>query len=378
MAFVVGSGHVSGEARCGSRAAAVRGGWKDAAVAVYARRARAHARCVRVSMEVSGLEQQEKEELVSPQRAQDCAPVPLSFEAAVEQMRDAVQRALDQGYTRLLVEVDTTVGDETYTALKNSIPLVKAAAQLLSEGQVDFGNTAEAQPGSAASSSASSANRERSVSQKGGNLFEVASGAEGESEPAVRARIVRVVLPDSGAAALLLRDWEKEGQDMSSLRIVGFENMLPAEDDEAFIIAVPRASEVEQLERFVNEAAPMFSSKARPTIIINPDFVDMGVTGLGLAARQLRSRFLSTLESAFYLKSLPWGILIRAYPRLWAVYQDDPTVESQFRLIAAQQTRPSSDELEEFLDAANPELAEKGGGGLFSKLGKFLQMYMKG
>jgi len=273
-----------------------------------------------------------------PPNPASCTGIPASFEDSIVQMKVALQKALDQGYSRILIEVDTTVGDATYTALKNSIPLAKEIAMLLSDGSVNYPTFNEAE-------------------KKDGAQYNV-----------------KIVMPDAGAAALLKRDWAEIGARFS---IVGFENESPRVEDDAFVVVAPRASEVEKLEKLTEMASPFLSSKARPVIMINPDLVDMGVTGLGLAARELRQRLLSTFETVYYLKSLPWGVILHSYPEDWSVWQDDVNAEEGFRLIKLTPKRPSADQLEQFLDEANPD-EKSSSGGMFAKLGRFISMYMKG
>jgi len=41
--------------------------------------------------------------------------------------------------------------------------------------------------------------------------------------------------------------------------------------------------------------------------------------GIGYAARQLRERFLSILESCYYFRPLESAIVYRSYPSMWQV-----------------------------------------------------------
>mmetsp|Transcript_11228 Transcript_11228/g.30231 ORF Transcript_11228/g.30231 Transcript_11228/m.30231 type:complete len:399 (-) Transcript_11228:62-1258(-) len=308
--------------------------------------------------------------------------VPQSFEAAVDQAGEALRAAFRAGYSRVLIEVDTTVGDETYTALKNAIPLAKAVANALvalPQDQLpplELNSNSKASAKAPASADGGSGDVAKS-DDDGDNINNTKNNDNDVSTQ--RGDKIKVVLPDTGAAALLQRDWSDRSE---RVVLAGLEREVPSADDAGFVIVVPRASEVQRLEQFASKASPLFSAKgARAFVLVNPDLVDMGVTGLGLTARQLRERFLSSFETAYYLKALPWGVLLRAYPGKWAVWVDAADAPGGFALAKEFARRPTSDELDEVLEAAE---TSSGGGnsaskpGVFAKLSRFLKMYMKG
>mmetsp|Transcript_12501 Transcript_12501/g.38169 ORF Transcript_12501/g.38169 Transcript_12501/m.38169 type:complete len:289 (-) Transcript_12501:168-1034(-) len=249
--------------------------------------------------------------------------LPDSMEDAMRRARDAYEAAGAQGYRRVTIEVDLTGGDETYTVLKNTLPLVKTFTELAFE-----------------------------------------DGAKG----------LRLVFPDMGAAALAARDWKS----LSNATFVGFERVKAADEDTAVLLVSPRASEVEPLTDFVNVVSPLFKQSARPFILFNPDLIDMGVTGMSLTARRLREEVLNTFETVFYLKTLPWGAIYRCYPSGWTVWQDDPNVEGGFRLLDTKLKKPDAEELDNILEAANPGKSNAASGGFFASLKRFLSVYSKG
>jgi hypothetical protein len=117
-----------------------------------------------------------------------------------------------------------------------------------------------------------------------------------------------------------------------------------------------------------------------PVLMINPDLVDMGVTGLSLNARRLRERVVDRFDTVYYLRVFTWGVILRAYPGSWSVWVDDPDTPAGFRLLQAFQNRPTNDEIDSCLAEGGD--AGTGGssatGGWVSQLSRFLSNYMKG
>jgi Domain of unknown function (DUF1995) len=46
-------------------------------------------------------------------------------------------------------------------------------------------------------------------------------------------------------------------------------------------------------------------------ILVNPELVNMGTTGYGLAGRRIRDLVLATFNSAYYLRTLAWGAVTK-------------------------------------------------------------------
>jgi hypothetical protein len=97
-------------------------------------------------------------------------------------------------------------------------------------------------------------------------------------------------------AALARRDWGDvpfKIDDVGSSRTPMEDKIQP--DDEAFLLVAPSSVEVSQVEKLSNLAGD------RPFVLLNPQLEDLYVVGIGYAARQLRDRFLKTIESCYYL-----------------------------------------------------------------------------
>lgn len=249
-------------------------------------------------------------------QSSSAAMIPGSLAAACEQARLSVQAALSTGQRRMFIEVDISNGDATYTALKNSLP----SLQLLLPGLF---------PGR-----------------------------------------VRVLLPDSGAAALAKRDWPE--LDESKVTLGSIEDGGAQEGDDAVVIVVPRASETEALSRVAENTGDV------PLLVLNPDLVDMGVTGLSLNARRLRERLIDSFDTVYYLRVFEWGVMLREFPGSWGVWVDDPGSEIGFRMVSEFDSRPSTDTLAEALDAVDGAGDGGGLGGMVASFRRFVGLYMKG
>ncbi|NUN66145.1 DUF1995 family protein [Pseudanabaena biceps] len=143
----------------------------------------------------------------------------------------------------------------------------------------------------------------------------------------------QAIFADAGAAALAKREWA----DLDvSVRGVNEGRRAIREEDKAFLVIEPTSIEVEQVEKLVKLAGD------RPFVMFNPRLENSEV-GLGLAARQMRDRFLSTFETAYYIKPLELGALWRCYPQTWQIWQQ---TEIEMQKLAEVAQRPSSEDIE--------------------------------
>lgn len=155
-----------------------------------------------------------------------------------------------------------------------------------------------------------------------------------------------VLFPDTGAAALARRDWGQTSfrvTDLGTSRSPVETRLQP--EDQQFLVVSPSAIEVAQVEKLSQFAGD------RPVILLNPKLEDIAIIGIGYAARQLRERFIKTIESCYYLKSLEGATLRRCYPSMWEVWLE---VDGQYQLITELPTKPVGDELDLILAQATP------------------------
>lgn len=160
---------------------------------------------------------------------------------------------------------------------------------------------------------------------------------------------LKVIFPDTGAAALARREWgetEFKVTDIGSSRTPV--DMKISETDQIFLVVSPSAIEVSLVERLCNLAGD------RPVILLIPQLEDVSIVGIGYAARQLRERFLSILESCYYFRPLDSAIVLRTYPGLWQVWQQAEG-EQEYKLIAEVPQKPLGETLDRILAGQNED-----------------------
>jgi hypothetical protein len=172
--------------------------------------------------------------------------------------------------------------------------------------------------------------------------------------------VVKIFFPDAGSAALARRDWTDVSYILKGIN----EPLVPVQpEDEAFVLVAPTSVEVQKAESVANEAGD------RPFIMINPKLQDMSVVGIGYAGRQVRERFLNTIETVYYLCPIPSGLVYRSYPGPWQLFQE--TESGDYQLLQEFSARPSAEDIDQaFAQVLSPN--ERSGGFLRS-LGQFLK-----
>lgn len=185
--------------------------------------------------------------------------------------------------------------------------------------------------------------------------------------------VFKMYFPDAGAAALARRDWDNPE---FVVRGIGELQGKIEPDDNAYIFIEPSSVEVSQVEEMCNEAGDKF------IIMLNPKLEDVATIGIGYAGRQLRERFLSTLESVYYLRPMEGAVLFRCYPSPWQVWQE--TAEGEYSVLAELPQKPSGEALDRILmgeqstDSSAPETGQPAApkqkrGGFLSELQSFIR-----
>ncbi|MDY6939918.1 MAG: DUF1995 family protein [Cyanobacteriota bacterium] len=187
---------------------------------------------------------------------------------------------------------------------------------------------------------------------------------------------LKVFFPDTGAAALARRDWGEVPFKIADLgsRNLAIETLIEPED-ECFLIVEPSPVEVLKVEQLCQHAGE------RPVVMLLPRLEDVSIVGIGYAARQLRERFLSTLESCYYIRPLQDASVFRCYPSPWQVVLE--TEDGTYQVVSETATKPIGEALERILmgasESANPEDTSATSGtsrpqkGFFSELKRFLK-----
>ncbi|MEO0769560.1 MAG: DUF1995 family protein [Cyanobacteria bacterium J06649_4] len=148
----------------------------------------------------------------------------------------------------------------------------------------------------------------------------------------------KVLFPDAGAAALARRDWENPE---FVIRGLG-ELAAPVDpDDDSYLVVNPSSIEVDKVESLCNEAMD------RPVVLLNPKLEDLAVVGIGYAARQLRERFLSQIETCYYVRSLDEAALYRCYPGPWQLWKE--IAPNEYEHIQDFSSRPSGEDIDRIL-----------------------------
>ncbi|BFM38580.1 DUF1995 family protein [Synechocystis sp. LKSZ1] len=184
---------------------------------------------------------------------------------------------------------------------------------------------------------------------------------------------LRVLFPDTGAAALARRDWGETWFQVSDLgsRYTPVDRKI-AETDQVFLVVSPSAVEVQIVEHLCTLAGD------RPVILLIPQLEDVSIVGIGYAARQLRERFLSTLVSSYYFRPLEGAVVLRSFPSPWQVYLEQ---EEDYQLIAEEPQKPAGEALEILIQQAlnpqesnaSPTASSIKKPGLFASMGRFLR-----
>lgn len=186
----------------------------------------------------------------------------------------------------------------------------------------------------------------------------------------------KVFFPDAGAAALARRDW---GEPTYSVRGINELKGQMEDDDDAFLVIEPSAVEVKEVEKMYEAAGE------RPFVMLNPRLEDVAIIGIGYAGRQLRERFLSTIETVYCIKPLNGAAIFRCYPQPWQVWLEKSP--GDYELIAEEAERPIGEVLDRILmgaevgggeaegaeGAGEQKVAKPRKRGLFAELQQFLK-----
>ncbi len=195
------------------------------------------------------------------------------------------------------------------------------------------------------------------------NVLQTNGKIDSEESGEYNGPIVRVYFPDEGNAALARRDWNAaNGVDLPScIRFSACGGVRAVYDDLSKDCLVfffcPKASESDMVEEILQrtEMAHAESNSTTPllTVFVNPNLVDMGVTGFGMAGRMLRERLLDPLEGTYYLRTLAWGALTRSWPNAYSLWEEDANAEGGYTLMRTLPYLPSNPEVEDIYDAVS-------------------------
>lgn len=156
---------------------------------------------------------------------------------------------------------------------------------------------------------------------------------------------LRIFFPDPGAAALARRDWGETPYTVRGLQDI---NSQIQPEETLFIFVEPSSVEVEVVEKLCEEVSP------RPVIFLNPILEDFINVGVGYTGRQIRDRFLKSIESCYYLRPLEGAALFRCYPQAWQLWLEQEQAELNYELIAEFANKPDGESIEQVLSGSSP------------------------
>jgi hypothetical protein len=305
---------------------------------------------------------------------------------------------------RCRVDFDTTVGDETYTSLKSTTEFmqnyINALTTLLVPGiedrrrddqmrlaearaelkrlEVEAGTKGDEEVDSEGSLVEARIRRE----QREEELIQIIQNRGRREDYVWTGPTARVYFPDEGNAALARRDWSNQVPPCVQFASCNGVQRHDVQNDSVVFFYCPRASDSEGVEAIL-ERHESYSTNLRLTVFINPNLVDMGVTGFGLAGRMLRERLIDPLQCTYYLRTLPWGALTRQWPSLYSVWQEDEAATGGYRLIQTLDRLPSNPEVEDLYDRVNGGRSANGVGegsgvpSVLNQLGDFINGMMR-
>ncbi len=159
----------------------------------------------------------------------------------------------------------------------------------------------------------------------------------------------KVFFPDAGAAALARRDW---GNPDFTIKGLG-ELIEPVDaDDDIYLVVNPSSIEVAAVESLCDQATD------QPVVLLNPQLEDVAIVGIGYAARQIRERFLSQIETCYYLRPIENAAVYRCYPGPWQIWRE--TTPDQYELVSDLPSRPSGEDIDRILGGEEDDISTDG------------------
>jgi hypothetical protein len=278
--------------------------------------------------------------------------LPLDFLNAVR--KSAISTAVSYrqaGINFCRIDFDTTIGDLTYTSLKNTMPFLK---QYL----IDLCNELQLIP----------------------TLIETSTNTSEQTinEELPKQQSIRVFFPDMGAAVLARNDWKLMDLDASQvppcISTANIQNDGLKETDVVAIIVCPQYSEADCIQRILD----LTIENNILCIMINPNIINRD-QGFGvrkftiqyiisslivfcslllliiiysyviLGAKNLRKNILAKFQTAYLLKTLKSGALVREWPGPFTLWKEDSQATDGYILIQNYNQEPDSTEISEIL-----------------------------
>jgi hypothetical protein len=215
----------------------------------------------------------------------DISLLPDTFSDAITKAALRTMNCISSGQKRMRIDFDTSIGDQTYTSIKNTIPMMKEFSVILSQAMdlsmmIDDGEDDE---------------------------IDQITIVEGTSAPIVveAEKTMRIFFPDMGQAALARRDW-KMGSDVSEVPPCVYTANIKNDDiqptDKVAILLCPLASEADAVIRLMASC----TASNVPLILINPDLINMDQ---GFGVSKFPYFLVEYFRSSFYKESVDLSIV---------------------------------------------------------------------
>ena len=294
------------------------------------------AKLAQLQKEMQVAAMQDPEQFEEPEMV-PAVPLPDSFDDAVQLAARGCAEALADGNTLLVVEFDTSAGDETYNLLSRSLTLVRPFLAPFADAVSPTADATEA-------------------------ALADAAALTGQPPPPR----LQLLFPDEGTAAYVAQNW---GDLPARTRCMSMPRAQLVDGVAALVLVAPSATEVAAVQRLLRDVES--TSPSTVVLLVNPKLVDMQSTGYGLVGRELRSMVEQSFSVAFALKTYPEGALHRRYPEGWAVWREDTAAEGGYALAFSGARRPSGDDVTDYL--APPDDGQASGGNMLDGLGQFIK-----
>ena len=200
----------------------------------------------------------------------DISQLPDTFSDAIKKAAARTMTCISSGKKRIRIDFDTSIGDQTYTSIKNTIPMAKEFSVILSY-EMDLTMTLDEDEDDVKSET-------ETTSSVSSELDVPSTPIKAEQKivaeiPTVE-RTMRIFFPDMGQAALARRDW-KMGSDVSEVppcvNTANIKNDDIEVTDKVAVILCPLASEADSVKRIMDSC----TASGVPLIMINPDLINM-------------------------------------------------------------------------------------------------------
>jgi hypothetical protein len=257
--------------------------------------------------------------------------LPNDFLDAANRAVEKTMRYIRSGGRRCRIDFDTSIGDVTYTSLKNTMPVLKEIVKCFSaameldatSSNISFGNS-------------------------------TVIGALPINVDGVVRSSIRLFFPDMGAAALTRRDWKMgsaSSEVPSGVFTSNIQNDGLANTDKLVILVCPLYSEADYVQRVVQ----LCDQGSVPCIMLNADLINMD-QGYGMRARNIRKNLMATFITTYKLKTLSRGAVVREWPNRFTVWKEDQRAEGGYVPLQSVASDPSREELDEMFDVSTQQL----------------------